>query len=80
MTPRDIQRLLTAGGYYAGGIDGRADSAAYLTAVDRILRANVGALRPGHERWSAARRGVAAGQLVRVAPDIRFAELDTVKQ
>ena len=67
MTPRDIQRLLTAGGYYAGGIDGRADSAAYLTAVDRILRANVGALRPGHERWSAARRGVAAGQLVLAA-------------
>lgn len=64
MTPRDIQRLLTAGGYYRGGIDGQAESPAYLTAIDRILKNNTAKLQPGHERWSAARRGVAAGQLV----------------
>lgn len=61
LSTRDVQRLLTAAGYYNGGIDGDAGPKT-LTAVDRILSSHVRELTD--RDMNPRRRMVAAAQLV----------------
>lgn len=59
MNDRDIQRLLTAAGYYNGGIDGDFGPKSW-TAVQKILERNA----PQALKWSKARQKVAAAQAI----------------
>lgn len=62
MRPRDIQRLLTAAGYYKGGIDG--DFGPKSTAAVRlVLERN----KPGALEWSPSRQRIAAAQIILTA-------------
>lgn len=61
LSTRDVQRLLTAAGYYKGGIDGDAGPKT-LAAVDTLLSARVDELPK--ETLSPRRRMVAAAQLI----------------
>jgi len=59
MQARDIQRLLTAAGYYNGGIDGDFGPKSRL-AVEKILTRN----KPEALKWSASRQRIAAAQII----------------
>lgn len=59
MEARDIQRLLTAAGYYNGGIDGDFGPKSREAAV-KVLRRN----KPEALRWSERRQRVAAAQVI----------------
>lgn len=59
MNDRDIQRLLKASGYYAGGLDGDFGPKS-KEAVEKLLQRN----KPEALRWSAARQKVAAAQII----------------
>lgn len=63
MNHLDVQRLMSAAGYYRSGLDG-VIGRAHRTAVDKILANNASLLSAGHERWTADRRSVAAGQVI----------------
>src|SRR5690554_5429947 len=56
---RDIQRLLTAVGYYNAGIDGDFGPKSW-TAVEKILQRNA----PHVLGWSKARQKIAAAQVI----------------
>lgn len=59
MNARDIQRLLTAAGYYNAGIDGDFGPKS-LEAVRKVLERN----EPKALKWSSARQRVAAAQVI----------------
>lgn len=59
MNPRDIQRLLTASGYYNRGIDGDFGPKS-VEAVQKVLQRN----KPEALKWSAVRQRVAAAQII----------------
>lgn len=59
MSPRDIQRLLKASGYYNGGIDGDFGPKS-REAVYKILERN----KPSALKWSEARQRVAVAQII----------------
>lgn len=61
LSTRDVQRLLTAAGYYKGGIDGDAGPKT-LAAIDKLLSAHTRELVGG--KLNDRRRAVAAAQLV----------------
>lgn len=63
MDNKDVQRLLTAAGYYNGGIDGDIGSKS-LTAINRILEARISECVSDPAKWSAKRRMIGAAQLV----------------
>lgn len=59
LQPRDIQRLLTAAGYYNAGIDGNFGPKS-KEAVKKILDRN----KPEATKWSEARQRIAAVQII----------------
>lgn len=61
LSTRDVQRLLTAAGYYNGGIDGDAGPKT-LAAVDRIISGRIRELTD--RNMNDRRRMIAAAQLV----------------
>lgn len=71
MEARDIQRLLTASGYYNGGIDGDFGSKS-LTAVQKVLERN----KPEALKWSAKRQRVAAAQIILTAAGYEPGNID----
>lgn len=71
MQARDIQRLLTASGYYAGGIDGDFGPKSKL-AVEKVLQRN----KPDALKWSAVRQRVAAAQIILTAAGFEPGNVD----
>jgi len=71
MEARDIQRLLTAAGYYNGGIDGDFGGKSLL-AVEKILQRN----KPAALKWSAKRQRVAAAQIILTAAGFEPGNID----
>lgn len=59
----DIQRLLAAGGYYTGAIDGIL-GAKSRTAIDAILGRRASDCSTNPARWSQDRRAIGAAQLI----------------
>lgn len=59
MNARDIQRLLKAAGYYAGGLDGDFGPKSREAAA-KVLQRN----KPEALKWSTARQRIAAAQVV----------------
>lgn len=60
---KDIQRLLSAAGYYNGGIDGMLGAKSFV-AIDRIIASHAKDCVSNPDKWSSNRRTVAAAQLV----------------
>ena len=71
MDPRDIQRLLKASGYYAGGIDGDFGPKS-REAVEKVLQRN----KPEALKWSAKRQRVAAAQIILTAAGYKPGNID----
>jgi len=63
MDNRSIQRLIMAAGYYHGDIDGDLGPES-MSGINKLLTHRASELQAGHTRWGAARRAVAAAQLV----------------
>lgn len=59
----DIQRLLKAGGRYAGDLDGDLGPQS-LAAIDKLLASRSGEVVGNWTYWGTRRRGVAAAQLI----------------
>lgn len=63
MNNEAIQRLLTAAGYYNGGIDGKLGDKS-LTAIEKLLTSRRNECVTDPRKWSAKRRAIGAAQLV----------------
>lgn len=63
MDNRSIQRLMTAAGYYNGDIDGDLGPKSQA-GIYKLLSNRLSELQAGHTSWGAARRAVAAAQLI----------------
>lgn len=71
MDNRSVQRLLTASGYYNGGIDGDFGPKS-LEAVRKVLERN----KPEALKWSAKRQRVAAAQIILTAAGYEPGNID----
>lgn len=71
MEIRDIQRLLAASGYYAGGLDGDYGPKSKL-AVQKVLERN----KPEALKWSEVRQRVAAAQIILTAAGYEPGNID----
>lgn len=71
MQARDIQRLLTASGYYSGGIDGDFGPRSN-DAVKKVLERN----KPDALKWSTKRQRIAVAQIILTAAGFEPGNID----